>query len=267
MIPFVKMHGIGNDFILMKREDIPSSVKLTDLVMAACHRQFGIGADGLMVADASSIADASMVYYNSDGSLGEMCGNGIRCFARFIDDKRHPDERELSIETQSGIKKLSIITDDSNQSLVRVEMGIPEIHVLENTLAVCDQTLVYSHVTMGVPHVVIYTPQLSPELVDTLGEAIENHPIFPNRTNVNFCYIKNRQKMHVFTWERGAGHTLACGTGVTSAFAVAFRLERISDSAVVMAEGGELQMRMMVDGAVEMTGPARDICSGIFYDE
>jgi diaminopimelate epimerase len=146
-------------------------------------------------------------------------------------------------------------------------MGIPEIHVLENTLTVCDQMLVYSHVTMGVPHVVIYTPQLSPELVDTLGQAIENHPMFPNRTNVNFCYIKNRQEMHVFTWERGAGHTLACGTGVTSAFAVAASLDRISDSALVTAEGGELQMRLMADGAVEMTGPARDICSGLFYYE
>lgn len=267
IIPFMKMHGIGNDFILINKDEINDAVNMTDLAVSVCHRKFGVGADGLMVKKTSFEADAKMLYYNSDGSQGEMCGNGIRCFARFIDDLRSHHSRTLTVETLAGMKTLTITTTNQVQSEVEVNMGTPDFHTLQGTLTVMGHDLEYSFVTVGVPHAVIFIDKPVADQVDSMGPVIENHPLFPKRTNVNFCYIENRGKMHVFTWERGAGHTLACGTGVTSAFAVAAKMKRMNKNVVVQAEGGLLQMQLLDDGTINMTGPARDVCSGSFFYE
>ncbi|SMP46832.1 diaminopimelate epimerase [Anoxynatronum buryatiense] len=261
-IPFVKMQGIGNDFILVKEMELPAGIEIASLVKNACHRRFGIGADGLMVAAASSVADARMDYYNSDGSRGEMCGNGIRCFARYIDAKASSDKREMRIETLAGVIALNIRAVDINTSEVSVDMGKPVIHTLHATLEAGGQSFEYAYVTMGVPHVVIFTDSPVPDLVDQVGPMIEKHALFPDGTNVNFCYIENSRQARVMTWERGAGHTLACGTGITSVCAVAHQLGLVKDEVQVNAEGGQLHLAIYPDQRLVMTGPATDICHG-----
>ncbi|MEN1759502.1 diaminopimelate epimerase [Anoxynatronum sibiricum] len=261
-IPFVKMQGIGNDFILMKEKELPAGIEIARLVKNACHRRFGIGADGLMVAVASAIADARMEYYNSDGSRGEMCGNGIRCFARYIDTKPSPDKEEMCVETLAGVISLNIRSVDINTSEVAVDMGKPVIHTLQATIEVGGQSFEYAYVTMGVPHVVIFTNKPGADQVEQVGPMIEKHAFFPDGTNVNFCYIENSRQAHVMTWERGAGHTLACGTGITSVCAVAHQLGLVADEVQVKAEGGQLHLAICPDKRLIMTGPATDICHG-----
>jgi diaminopimelate epimerase len=262
-IPFVKMHGAGNDFILMNRVDIPP--ELTDAILSAevCHRHFGIGADGLMIAEKTETADARMHYYNSDGSLGEMCGNGIRCFARYI--LMPAVSGEIQVETLAGVKKMTVTPIDPLTSKVSVEMGIPLYHVLEEELEMPGKSLIYSYVTLGVPHVILFNGQPDAKIVETDGPAIENHPLFKNNTNVNFCHIENRRKISLMTWERGAGHTLACGTGVSSACGVAYRLGRIENQTEAVTEGGILDITIRDDGSIVMAGPAKDICTGFFH--
>ena len=265
IIPFTKMHGIGNDFILMNGKDLDESVKISDLAVSVCHRHYGIGADGLMILRESQIGDARMDYFNSDGSVGEMCGNGIRCFARYFDNKRSSEVKELSIETMAGIKKLTIRTIDERQSMVSVNMGIPIFHEVDHTILVEGREYVYSFVTMGVPHVVIFTDKIDEAITDVVGPLLEKHKRFESGTNVNFCHIKSDDNMNVFTWERGAGHTLACGTGITSAYAVAVKTGKLHRRAVVHAEGGTLELEEMDLGSITMTGPAMDICKGHYF--
>lgn len=265
IIPFTKMHGIGNDFILMNGKDLNKWVEIPDLAARVCHRHYGIGADGLMILRESQIGDARMEYYNSDGSVGEMCGNGIRCFARYFDNKRSSEVKELSIETMAGIKKLTIKNIDSRQSIVSVDMGIPMFHEFDRTIIVEGREYVYSYVTMGVPHVVIFTDEVDEAITDTVGPLLEKHKRFESGTNVNFCHIRSNDNMNVFTWERGAGHTLACGTGITSAYAVAVKTGKLNSRAVVQAEGGTLELEAMDLGSITMTGPAMDVCEGHYF--
>ncbi len=265
IIPFFKMHGIGNDFILMDELDLNATLNISDLAASVCHRQYGVGADGLMIARHSLIADARMEYYNSDGSIGEMCGNGIRCFGRYVDTEGSKEPRRLTIETLAGIKELTIRTDNKRQSVVSVNMGMPAFHDFNNKIMVNGAEFIYSYVTMGVPHVVIFTKEINQEITDSVGPLLEKHKNFMNGTNVNFCYIENRNNMNVFTWERGAGHTLACGTGITSAYAVAARMGKVDNHVVVQAEGGILELETVDNGSIKMTGPAADICKGQYY--
>mgnify|MGYP001056834364 CR=1 FL=1 len=261
-IPFEKMHGIGNDFILINKDNIPDHINLNRLAAEVCHRHFGIGADGLMVAEKSLIAESRMLYFNSDGSQGEMCGNGVRCFARFILDRRNADPREITVETTAGVLSMKISTLNDFESLVEVNMGRPEIFELNNKLEINEQEICYHYVVLGVPHVVIFHELLHRETVETLGPAIEKHPHFPEGTNVNFVKIINRQQVQLMTWERGAGHTLACGTGISSAVFVAQKLGMVGDHTQVQAEGGRLLISCQPNGVVQMTGSAQDICVG-----
>ncbi len=265
MIPFAKMHGIGNDFILMNEKDLNVTLNISDLAASVCHRRFGIGADGLMIVRPSSIADARMDYYNSDGSLGEMCGNGIRCFARYVDTERSAESRKLTIETMAGIKELTIRNLDEKQSIVSVNMGIPTFHDVDNKIMINDVEYNYSYLTMGVPHVVIFIDEINDYITNIVGPLLERHENFMNGTNVNFCYIKNRKNVSVFTWERGAGHTLACGTGITSTYAVAVHMGKVDNHVLVQAEGGNLELET-IDNGIKMTGPAADICVGHYPD-
>lgn len=268
IIPFHKMHGIGNDFILINETDLKTTIDNSMLASTICHRHFGVGADGLMIRRKSMVADARMEYYNSDGSVGEMCGNGIRCFARYVDKKHSGDLTKITIETMAGIKELTIKNTDDNQSTVSVNMGVPVIHEINSSIMIQGAELTYSYLTIGVPHVVIFIEKPDNTLIDIIGPLLEKHERFKNGTNVNFCWIENNDSMSVFTWERGAGHTLACGTGVTSAFSIAVRLEKVEKRVVVQAEGGKLDMYASENGSIIMTGPTKDICEGnYFYDQ
>ncbi len=263
-IPFIKMHGVGNDFIIISQKDLENDIKASSLATAVCHRHFGIGADGLMIAEESKIADARMLYYNSDGSQGELCGNGLRCFAHYINRLDPTGKTELKVETLAGIKQMKIAAEDPLTSSVTVEMGTPQIKALEARIELNGHEYIYSYLMMGVPHVVIFTDRPSPKLVDSIGPLIEKHPYFEHGTNVNFCTIQDRSRISVLTWERGAGHTLGCGTGVSSVCAAAYQLDKTNPQIQVETEGGFLEISVNEDDSIVMTGPAREICTGYY---
>lgn len=267
IIPFAKKHGIGNDFILVDGSNLKNGMNMPHFAASICHRRFGVGADGLMVHRQSLSADARMDYYNSDGSVGEMCGNGIRCFARFVDKHNSEERKSLSVETMAGTKYLTIQKVGKSQSLVGVMMGQPVVHVLNEEIEINQETYLYSYLSMGVPHVIIFLDKPDDSLTDSIGPLIETHERFPQGTNVNFCHMVAPQTMKVFTWERGAGHTLACGTGITCAFAMAVQQHKASRQMTVQAEGGMLDMTMDGNNDITMTGLAQDICHGYYLYE
>jgi len=271
------MHGTGNDFIVIKYEDFPFQERFSDLAKQVCHRHFGIGADGLMIVSKSNIAKFKMHYYNSDGSLAAMCGNGIRCFSKFVYDEGLTDKEVFTVETLAGVKEVSLTTQDKTAKYVKVNMGkiiydpseVPVISdkssFINETIKVNDKEFIVTTVLMGVPHTVIFTDNLDVIEVKKYGALIERHNIYPENTNVNFAKIKDKGNIEVRTWERGAGYTLACGTGVSSVVGVAYRLGLVQNNVNVSIEGGNIKIEIMEDNSVFMDGPAKDICSGVYF--
>jgi len=271
------MHGTGNDFIVIRYEDFPFQERFSDLAKRVCHRHFGIGADGLMIVSKSNIAKFKMHYYNSDGSLAAMCGNGIRCFSKFVYDERLTDKEVFTVETLAGVKEVSLTIQDKTAKYVKVNMGkiiydpseVPVISdkssFINETIKVNDKEFIVTTVLMGVPHTVIFTDNLDVIEVKKYGALIERHNIYPENTNVNFAKIKDKGNIEVRTWERGAGYTLACGTGVSSVVGVAYRLGLVQNNVNVSIEGGNIKIEVMEDNSVFMDGPAKDICSGVYF--
>lgn len=276
-IPFKKIHGAGNDFVVIKYEDFPYDHRLSYFAEKSCHRHFGIGADGILVVMPSTVADTKMIYYNSDGSLANMCGNGIRCFAKFVFDEGIVNQEEFSVETLAGILKVKIRTEAGKAVAIKVNMGKmsfdPQIipvatnkeQFVKETLEIEGETFEITTVLMGVPHTVIFTDDLNSEDVRKYGPIIEKHQFFPQKTNVNFAKIIDQKNIHVKTWERGAGYTLACGTGVTSVCGVAHHLGLVEKEVTVDIDGGRLHISITESGDVFMEGPAEDICTGDYF--
>lgn len=273
---FTKMHGAGNDFCLFDgfHQTLPD---YSPLAKAVCDRHFGVGGDGIMVSLPSSTADVRMVYYNSDGSQGEMCGNGIRCFSKFVFEKGLVKKTEFNVETLAGIKKITLTLDE--QGLVKrisVGMGkplfpaesvpttLPGNPVMMEPLEVDGQLVLFTAMRLGVPHGVIVCEDLDQVDINGIGSKIEVHPAFPEKMNANFMQVVDREHIRVKTFERGAGRTLACGTGCCSSV-VAGNLLGILDSKVtVQAEGGVLEIALGEDFEVTMAGSAEMICEGEF---
>lgn len=276
-IPFKKMHGTGNDFILIQYKDFPFDERFSDLAEKICHRHFGIGADGLLIVNESAIADFKMQYYNSDGSVASMCGNGIRCFSKFVYDEGLTHKEGFTVETLAGVLEVSLTLTEDEGTYVSVQMGkiIYDIHKVPVTwnkpsfineiIETKDKTFTATAVRMGVPHTVIFTDHLDTKMVKIYGPLIEKHPLFPERTNVNFAKIRDRENVEVKTWERGAGYTLACGTGVSSVVGVAHKLGFVDRKVHVHNEGGTLTIEVMADESIFMDGPAKDICAGVYF--
>ncbi len=276
-INFKKMHGAGNDFVVIKYEDFPFEESFNDVAKKVCHRHFGIGADGLLIVNRSDIADFRMQYYNSDGSLAAMCGNGVRCFSKFVYDEGLTDKKVFTVETLAGVKEISLTTEDGLAQYVKVNMGkitydsdkIPVITTgsdfINQTIKINEKEFIATTVLMGVPHTVIFTEKLDIDEVKNYGFLIEKHHIFPNNTNVNFAKIIDKGNIEVRTWERGAGYTLACGTGVTSVAGVANKLGLVNKDVNVNVEGGNIKVEIKEDESLFMNGPAENICSGIFF--
>lgn len=271
---FWKLQGTGNDFVLVDNRDkmIPS---MTDLAKAVCHRQFGVGADGLMAVEQSELADVRMVYYNSDGSPAAMCGNGIRCFAKYVKDRGIFSSQAFSVETGDGIKQISILEESEIRTVVQVDMGSP--HGIR-TIEIDSIELIFMQ--MGVPHSVFFAPN-GAQMVSQLGPVIETNPAFPEGTNVNFVTLHSSDTLNksmgqsvleVHTWERGAGRTLACGTGACAAAIAAVEtglVDRKPDlrgsvRVPVQMAGGQVSVTLAKD-TVYLTGPAELICKGTFY--
>ncbi len=269
---FAKMHGAGNDYVVLDgiRDELPP---IAPLAARLCDRHFGIGCDQLLVARRSDSADFRMEIYNADGGQVEMCGNGLRAFYKYLRDRGHTRAEEISVETLGGVVRPSWAGPDR----VRVEMGPPVLApakiptalgsgdgpVLDAPLAVGGETLRVSCASMGNPHAVIFVDDPDRAEVSRLGPLIENHAAFPNRTNVEFVTPLGRDRIRQRTWERGAGETLACGSGACAAAVVAMLRGVVDDEVCVELRGGELEIGWKGgDSPVIMTGPAAEVFTG-----
>lgn len=259
LLKFSKMHGLGNDYIVIdesKEEIIPEHRKAA-IVRELCMRRFSIGADGVIFVEPSTTDEADIKFrvFNSDGSEAEMCGNGIRCFAKFVYENCIVPKDEITVETLGGIKyvKLRIVGEEVVSSTV--DMGeakfkpadIPVIspksdlkEVLEEELTVDGKSLRVSAVNVGNPHAVVFTENLENVDINHLGPLMEKHEAFPEKTNVHFVKVINREEIEMLTWERGAGFTYACGTGATASTIVGYKLGKLDENVLVHLPGGDL---------------------------
>jgi diaminopimelate epimerase len=270
---FTKMHGLGNDFVLI--ECVEGSLPNPSiLAKRLCHRRFGIGADQILLAYPSDIADFRMAIFNADGSEVEMCGNGIRCLAKYIWDRGYSVKKVIEIETLAGIIRPERIGD-----LIRVDMGEPVFEperipillegareqvqrVIDYPLLVDKTQFMITCLSMGNPHAVIVVDKVSSFPVAYYGPLLENHRVFPKRTNVEFIEVLNRKEIRMRVWERGSGETMACGSGA-AAVAVASHVKGLTNRSVtVHLEGGDLTIEWADNNRIFMTGPAVEVFWG-----
>ena len=272
---FTKMQGIGNDYVYVNcfEEKVEDPAALAKFVS---DRHFGIGSDGLILIKPSKNADFTMDMYNADGSQGEMCGNGIRCVAKYVYDKGLTDQQQILIETLAGIKYLDLTVEDGKVVLVRVDMGEPELiaekipviadseKVIDAPIEIDGTTYHMTCVSMGNPHTVIYVDDVKNLDLEKIGPKFENHERFPKRINTEFVHCIDRNTVEMRVWERGSGETLACGTGAC-AVAVASILNNLTDTRVtVKLLGGDLQIEWDREkNHVFMTGPAKVVFDGV----
>ena len=272
---FTKMHGAGNDYVYVNCFAEPVE-NPAEVAIQVSNRNFGIGSDGLILIMPSDKADVRMRMFNSDGSESEMCGNGIRCVAKYAYDHGIVTKTEITAETGAGILTLQLFPNAANKvERVRVNMGPPRLsreeipmngtptpQVVAEELTVLDKTFKITCVSMGNPHCIIYVDDVDNFPVATYGPLIENHQLFPRRTNIEFIQIISRTEVKQRTWERGAGETLACGTGA-SAVCVAGVLNNLTDRKILNhLAGGDLELEWVENGPVFMTGPATEVFNG-----
>lgn len=271
---FTKMHGAGNDYVYVNAwsESLPKN--LADLAIAMSDRHTGVGGDGLVIIAPSEQADVRMRMFNADGSEAEMCGNAIRCVAKYVFDRGIVPKEELTAETGAGILKLQLFTENNKVEQVRVNMGQP-ILISEKIpttlpgdppkncpLEVEGQTLSVTCVSMGNPHCITFVDEVNDDYVLGLGPKVELHPAFPNRINAEFVRVINRNEVEMRVWERGSGETQACGTGAC-AVAVAAALNNLTERTIVAhLPGGDLTLEWAESGDVFMTGPATHVFDG-----
>ncbi|SDT42544.1 diaminopimelate epimerase [Paenibacillaceae bacterium GAS479] len=272
---FTKMNGLGNDFIVVFGEkDLPIGVD--KLAVDLCNRYFGIGADGLVYILPSERADFRMRIINSDGSEAEQCGNAIRCVAKYVFDNGHTDKQSLTIETLgAGVQQVELTVEDGKAAFIRVDMGEPILEGLRVPTTIDAERIVghpiqvdgrefsFTAVSMGNPHAVIYVDDAAGFDLAAWGPKLEAHPMFPRKTNVEFVTVNSRNQADMRVWERGAGPTLACGTGAC-ATVVSSVLNGLTDrEATVSLKGGDLLIEWSeVDNHVYMTGPAAEVFRG-----
>ena len=272
---FTKMHGAGNDYVYVDcfTQAVPANVP--ELARQMSHRHFGVGADGLILIHPSGNADARMQMFNADGSEAEMCGNGIRCVAKYVFDHGHCPREELSIETGAGVLSLKLVVERGQVDQVRVDMGQPILEgsaipttwsgnsVVNQLLTIDDQDLEVTCVSMGNPHCVVFVESLTDELVLQVGPRIETAPEFPARVNVEFVEVLSRSEVRQRTWERGSGETWACGTGACAVCVAGVLTGRMERQVLNHLLGGDLELFWdETDSHVYMTGPAREVFEG-----
>ena len=265
VLPFEKMHGLGNDFIMLEKRHLPRDIDLKKLAVHICNRNFAIGADGIIVVDLSPGRDAdfSWDYLNSDGSEAEMCGNGIRCFAKYVFERGFTDEQEFTVLTKAGIIKPKIESD----STVTVDMGLPKLPtVVKETLSAQSKEFTYTYIEVGNPHCVIFREeQITDSEFNLLGPSIATHKQFPKGVNVEFVNVSNSSLINCRVWERGSGPTLACGTGACASLVAANINNLCDEAAAVMLPGGELKVRWdKKNNHVYLNGPSAFVYTGQF---
>ncbi|MBO6194707.1 MAG: diaminopimelate epimerase [Bacilli bacterium] len=269
---FTKMHGLGNDYVYI---DCTGNKNIFDnpseLSKKISDRHFGVGSDGLILIKDSNICDFRMQMFNADGSEAEMCGNGIRCVGKYVYDFGLTDKSDITIETKAGVKKLKLNVENNKVKTVTVDMGEPilnkeEIPFVSDSkfveLKVLDREFVFTPVSMGNPHAITFIKDLDTFDIDKYGKIVESDKHFPNKTNVEFIEILDKNNIKMRVYERGTGETLACGTGA-SASVVASYLNNLTDRNVnVKLLGGILNINYNEDGHVYMTGEATTVFNG-----
>jgi diaminopimelate epimerase len=286
-LEFTKMHGLGNDFIVI--DDLADEIDLApEAVEWLCDRHFGIGADGLMLVRAATLPEADFAWWfrNADGSIAEMCGNGIRCFAKFVVDRGlvPADRTDLRVETALGVMRIDLTRAyDGTLHMATVDMGEPIVKPAEvptemrcgnndDMVIACPLetevgTFDVTPLSMGNPHCVLWVDDVDSTPVHIIGPEIETHPAFPRKTNVEFAQVIGDETIKLRVWERGVGETLACGTGACAAAVVGALTLRTGREATVELPGGELAIRWAEDGHVYMTGPAAEVFTGTLVIE
>lgn len=271
---FTKMHGCGNDYIYVNlfEENIE---KPAELAKTVSDRHYGVGGDGLITIGASDKADFCMRIYNADGSEAEMCGNGIRCVAKYVYDHKMTEKTEITVETKAGIKKLSLTVRDGEVSRVKVDMGEPVLKAAFIPV-VCDREVVLDEqieaagkewrmtcISMGNPHAVIFVPSVEELFLEKIGPEFENHDRFPNRTNTEFVQVLSRTEINMRVWERGSGETLACGTGACASVMAAILNGYTDNTVFVHLKGGDLTITYDEESRhIYLTGPAATVFEG-----
>lgn len=271
---FTKMHGLGNDYVYVNcfKEKVEHPSEVARFVS---DRHFGIGSDGLIMINPSKVADFEMEMYNADGSRGEMCGNGIRCVAKYVYDYGLTDKTSISVETLGGIKYLDLTVKDGKVALVKVDMGKPELkperipivsdeeRVVNEPIIVGSMEYRMTGVSMGNPHVVVYVKDLEGVKIEQVGPKFENHGRFPKRVNTEFAKVLDRKTVEMRVWERGSGETLACGTGACAVAVASILNGMTEDQVTVKLLGGDLLIEWdQEEDRVYMTGPATVVYDG-----
>lgn len=277
MVTFTKMHGLGNDYICINcLENILAENKLPQIARYMCNRNFGIGADGLILVQESTIADIKMRIFNKDGSESEMCGNGIRCFAKYVYDNKIIDKQSISIETKAGVKGVRLKVLNGEVYEIEVDMGRPIFDDIKNisvqnnyripisvNIKVDDTRFIGNYVSMGNPHLVIFVNNVENIDIEKYGPAIENMKCFPNKINVEFVQALGRNTLKIRTWERGVGETYACGTGSCASFCIAYYKGICSSYVKAILRGGELNLNYnKQNGHIIMSGIATKVYDG-----
>jgi diaminopimelate epimerase len=264
---FWKMHGLGNDYIVIdNRDEKISNAEAAELALKLCKRRFSVGADGILLASNSTVADVKMRIFNADGSEAEMCGNGIRCFAKYCYENNIARKSELTVETLAGIKRTWLTVENDVVTSVMVDMGAPILErskipmlgegtCINEDLQVNGETYKVTCLSVGNPHCVIFVDAVDDFPVQRVGQKIESHRLFPKRTNVEFAQVLNSNEVKVRVWERGCGETLACGTGACAAVAAGNLLKKLGSKVRVHLLGGDLEVeyaeRLFLNGSVE----------------
>ncbi|MBQ3971854.1 MAG: diaminopimelate epimerase [Selenomonadaceae bacterium] len=271
---FTKWQGCGNDFVLVDclQEKIRDYAAFARKV---CDRHYGVGADGILVVLPSEKADFCMRIFNTDGSEAEMCGNGIRCFARYLYDNGIAKGTEFTVETGAGILVPKIVTEDGAAEAVCVDMGKPVLagdeipvtgfgkgQVVSEPIEVAGKTYAMTCVSMGNPHCVIFVEDIAACGIEHIGALFESHERFPRKTNTEFVEVRDRKHMRMRVWERGAAITLACGTGACATLVAAVLNDKADKKAEIELDGGKLVIEWADNGHIYMTGPAEQVFSG-----
>jgi diaminopimelate epimerase len=274
-LKFTKMHGIGNDYVYVSTFDQEAPSDPSTLAVAISDRHFGVGSDGLILIGPSESADARMRMFNADGSESEMCGNGVRCVAKFLHDKGIVRKGRMTVETGRGVLTLDLEVENDVVARVRVDMGAPILEAAEIPttlpgeppvdvpLTVEGHDLRVTAVSMGNPHVVAFVDDVDAFPVERVGAALERHPSFPNRVNAHFVQVISGDEVRMRTWERGSGITLACGTGACAVAVAGSLTSRTRQRVLAHLPGGDLTLDWDGPGApIFMTGPAAEVFSG-----
>lgn len=263
---FTKMHGLGNDFIVIAR-DQPLSKEDFLLAPTLCNRRLGIGADGVVFILPSSQADFLMRIINADGSYAEQCGNALRCAAKYYYETISDEKEILKIETEVGLQLAWLTVQSGKVTNVRVDMGAPVIQEnskmkIEELVQIEGESFWLTKVSMGNPHGVVFVEDVTHFPVDKWGPKLETHTLFPQRANIEFVKVRSPQELEVRVWERGVGRTLACGSGACASVVAGVLTGRTDRFVTVHLEGGQLEVQWLENGHVYMSGPAQKVFDG-----